>query len=177
MKIQALIIATLSLIAASAHAFPGPSGAMQHTGRLGGSMDIHRSTTMNSGNTQMNYTSPRGNTATAESQATLRGNKLNYSGSASTSTGRGVTSQGSATLGQNSISGSNSTSTNSGKTANSTYQVERTDTGEVTGSATTTTGAGYSATVTGTGDQSGGSVNVSTSNGKNKTVTYGDERP
>lgn len=170
-----IMMVSLGLITTTANALP--TGSLNYSGRLGGTVDASRSAMNHSANSQMSYTGKRGNSVSAQSQSQLNGNTLSYGGSVSTSTGRGINSQGSAVLSQNGISGSNSTSTNSGYSASSSYQVGRTDSGQLTGSGTATTASGYSATVTGTGDQSGGSVNISTSTGKNKTVTYGDQRP
>ncbi|HNC04100.1 MAG TPA: hypothetical protein PLY05_12195, partial [Agitococcus sp.] len=75
------------------------------------------------------------------------------------------------------VSGTNETTTAAGYSSKSSYELNKdSDTGEVSGTATATTGAGYTATVTGSGTQTGGSVTATTGSGQSKTVSYGDQK-
>ena len=58
------------------------------------------------------------------------------------------------------FSGTNETTTAAGYSSKSSYEINKdSETGEVSGTATATTGAGYTATVTGSGTQTGGFSN------------------
>lgn len=161
----------------SSFAFPGPSGSFNQSGAHGGNIQGTRTTTVNSGQFEGSVTGPKGKGISAESAAQQKGNTTNYTGTATTTGGKSVTATGSVKQTKTGVSGTNETTTAGGYSAKSSYEVNKdSETGAVSGSATATTGAGYTATVTGSGTQTGGSVTATTGSGQSKTVSYGDQK-